>query len=136
MKKALRCSLIYAIAGMAAGVFYREFTKIMGFTGDTVLSSVHPHLLVLGMVMFLIVALFAQRAPLEEYKSYKGFMITYNAGLTLSAVMMLVRGALQVLGTELSGGLSASISGMAGIGHGLLGAGVLLLLTTLKKTAE
>ena len=68
MKKALRCSLIYAIAGMAAGVFYREFTKIMGFTGDTVLSSVHPHLLVLGMVMFLIVALFAQRAPLEEYK--------------------------------------------------------------------
>ena len=30
MKKFLNLSLIYAIAAMAGGVFYREFTKFLG----------------------------------------------------------------------------------------------------------
>lgn len=136
MKKALNCALIYAIAGMAAGVYYREFTKILGFEGTTVLSSVHPHLLSLGMLVFLLVALFAQRTDLETYKRYRVFMIVYNAGVTLSAAMMLVRGTLQVLAKPLSSGLSASISGIAGIGHMLTGVGIILLLSTLKKTAK
>lgn len=33
MKKYLNISLIYAIAAMVGGVFYREFTKWNGFTG-------------------------------------------------------------------------------------------------------
>jgi len=136
MKKALNCSMVYAVAGLAAGVYYREFTKILGFSGTTVLSAVHTHLLALGMLMFLLVALFAQRTSLETYKSYRAFMITYNAGLALTAVMMLVRGTLQVLAVELSAGLSASISGMAGIGHILLGVGMVLLLIALKKTVR
>lgn len=136
MKKALNCSMIYAIAGMAAGVFYREFTKILGFSGETVLASVHPHLLSLGMLMFLIAALFAQRTGLDEYKSYRAFMIVYNAGVALSALLMLVRGTLQVLDVQLSSGLSASISGVAGIGHVLTGAGIILLLNALKKAAK
>lgn len=136
MKKALNCSMIYAVAGLGAGVYYREFTKMMGFSGTTVLSAVHTHLLALGMLMFLLVALFAQRTSLETYKRFKAFMITYHAGLGLTAVMMLVRGTLQVLAVELSAGLSASISGMAGIGHILLGVGMFLLLSTLKKTVQ
>ena len=32
MKRYLNLSLIYAIAAMAGGVFYREFTKYNGFT--------------------------------------------------------------------------------------------------------
>lgn len=37
------------------GVFYREFTKVDGFTSFTTLSVVHTHYLMLGMVFFLIV---------------------------------------------------------------------------------
>ena len=59
MKKYLNTALIYAIAAMAGGVFYREFTKYNDFTGVTALGKVHPHLFLLGMLVFLIVALFA-----------------------------------------------------------------------------
>lgn len=44
MKKYLNISLIYAIAAMVGGVFYREFTKWNGFTGMTALGKVHTHL--------------------------------------------------------------------------------------------
>ncbi|MEG2421782.1 MAG: DUF2871 family protein, partial [Oscillospiraceae bacterium] len=59
MKKYLNLSLIYAIAAMVGGVFYREFTKFNGYTGVTALGKVHTHLFLLGMVIFLLVALFA-----------------------------------------------------------------------------
>ena len=49
MKKYLNLSLGYAVAAMAGGVFYREFTKLNGFTGVTTLGKVHPHLFLLGM---------------------------------------------------------------------------------------
>ena len=42
----------------------------------------------------------------------------------------------QVLNLPLSAGVSAAISGIAGIGHILLGAGIILLLVTLKKTEK
>ena len=41
-----------------------------------------------------------------------------------------------VLGLSLSSGASAAISGVAGIGHILVGAGVILLLLSLTKTAK
>ena len=50
--------------------------------------------------------------------------------------MLLFRGVTQVLGLSLSSGASAAISGIAGIGHILTGAGVILLLLTLKKAAD
>ena len=43
---------------MVGGVFYREFTKLNGYTGVTALGKVHTHLFLLGMVMFLIIAVF------------------------------------------------------------------------------
>ena len=43
MKKFINISLIYAIAAMAGGVFYREFTKFNNFTGVTALGKVHAH---------------------------------------------------------------------------------------------
>ena len=52
MKKYLNLSLIYAVAAMAGGVFYREFTKFNGFTGATALGKVHTHLFLLGMLIF------------------------------------------------------------------------------------
>ena len=35
MKKLLNTAFIYALAAMAGGVFYREFTKFNGFSGRT-----------------------------------------------------------------------------------------------------
>ena len=136
MKKYLNFSLIYAVAAMAGGVFYREFTKFNGFTGVTALGKVHVHLFVLGMLVFLLVALFADRMDLAGQKTFRLFLRLYNIGLPLTAVMMAVRGVTQVLGLSLSRGASASISGIAGIGHILTGVGLVLLLTALKKAAK
>lgn len=37
MRRYANASLIYALVAMAGGVFYREFTKFNGFTGNTTL---------------------------------------------------------------------------------------------------
>ena len=136
MKKYLNIALAYAIAAMVGGVFYREFTKYSGFTGVTALGKVHAHLFLLGMMVFLIVALFAERSDLTKIRSFRVFLWTYNIGVPLTAIMLLVRGVTQVLGLSLSKGASASISGIAGIGHILTGVGIILLLVSLKKSAK
>lgn len=136
MKKYLNLSLVYAIAAMAGGVFYREFTKFQGFTGVTALGKVHTHLFLLGMLVCLMVALFAERLDLTGIRSFRIFQWTYHIGVPLTAVMLLVRGITQVLGLTLSKGASAAISGIAGIGHILTGVGIILLLVSLKKAAK
>ena len=136
MKKYLNISLIYAIAAMVGGVFYREFTKWNGFTGMTAFGKVHTHLFLLGMLMFLIIALFAEHHDLQKQKLFRVFLWVYNIGVPLTAVMLVVRGIAQVLNVSLSSAANASISGIAGIGHILTGVGLVLLLISLKKTAE
>ena len=136
MKKYLNHSLVYAIAAMAGGVFYREFTKLQGFTGVTALGKVHTHLFLLGMLVCLMVALFAERLNLTGIRSFRIFQWTYHIGVPLTAVMLLVRGITQVLGLTLSKGASAAISGIAGIGHILTGLVIILLLVSLKKAAK
>lgn len=136
MKKYLNIAMGYAIAAMAGGVFYREFTKWNHFSGITMLSKVHAHLFMLGMMVFLLVALFSRHMDLEKEKSFRRFFLIYNIGLPLTVVMMLVRGIIQVKETALSAGADAAISGIAGIGHILLSIGLLLLLVTLKRAAE
>ena len=133
MKKYLNLSLVYAVAAMVGGVFYREFTKFNGFDGVTALGKVHTHLFLLGMMVFLLVALFAKQGDLMKQKTFRVFLCVYNIGVPLTAVMMAVRGVTQVLGMNLSAGASASISGIAGIGHILTGVGIILLLLSLRK---
>ncbi|WP_285824815.1 DUF2871 domain-containing protein [Schaedlerella arabinosiphila] len=136
MKKYLNISLVYAIAAMAGGVFYREFTKFQGYTGVTALGKVHAHLFLLGMLVFLVAALYAACYDLETVKTFRAFLWTYNLGVPLSAVMLLVRGVTQVMEMNLSAAADASISGIAGIGHILTGTGIILLILSLKKLAE
>ena len=136
MKKYLNYSLAYAIAAMAGGVFYREFTKMNGYSGVTALGKVHTHLFLLGMLVFLVVALYGAHHDLQELKLFRWFMRVYNIGVPLTSVMLLVRGVTQVLGTNLSKAASASISGIAGIGHILTGVGLVLFLLSLKKLAK
>lgn len=136
MKKYLNIALAYAVAAMAGGVFYREFTKFNGFTGTTALGKVHAHLFLLGMLVFLVVALFASRRSLTKYKTFRVFLWVYNLGVPLTAVMLLVRGVTQVLALPLTAGASAAVSGIAGIGHILVGVWLILLLTALKQAAK
>lgn len=136
MKKLINLSLTYAIAGMAGGVFYREFTKWNGFTGITALGKVHVHLLMLGTVIFLIAALFAKVTPLQEQRLYRPFLITYNIGVPLTAIMLVVRGVVEVRAVPLSAALNASISGISGIAHIITGTGLVLLLLALRKAAD
>lgn len=63
-------------------------------------------------------------------------MKIHNVGLPLVAITMIVRGVTQVLGTELSKGLNASIAGMAGIGHILVSIGIISFLLALKKVVK
>ncbi len=136
MKKYLNYSLAYAIAAMVGGVFYREFTKWNGFEGVTSLGKVHVHLFMLGMMLFLLVALFAAHGDPAKQKTFRVFMCLYNIGLPLTAVMLVVRGVPQVLNIALSAGADAAISGIAGVGHILIGTGLVLLLVSLKKAAK
>ena len=133
MKKYINISLAYALGAMAGGVFYREFTKWMGFNGITALGKIHTHLFMLGMVIFLLISQFVQCTALEEEKMFRIFLWVYNIGTPLTASMLLVRGIIQVLGITLTSGQNAAISGIAGIGHILTGIGLVLLMLALRK---
>ncbi len=134
MKKIINTSFMYAILAMIGGVFYREFTKFNDFVGKTTLSVVHTHLFMLGMFFFLVILLLAkQYKNLIEDKKFKLFYYIYNGGLLLATAMFVWRGVLQVLGSDISSALNASISGMAGIGHILLAVGIIIFFTILKK---
>lgn len=112
MKRYLNTSLVYAILAMVGGVFYREFTKFNGFTGKTTLAVVHTHYFLLGMLFFLLLLLLEKSFAFTTAKTGKA-ILTYQVGLNITAVMMVVRGVAQVLGTEFSKGANAAISGIA-----------------------
>ena len=136
MKKHLNLSLAYAIAAMVGGVFYREFTKYSGFSGVTALGKVHVHLFLLGMPVFLVVALYGAHNDLRKIKMFRAFLWTYNIGVPLTAIMLAVCGVAQARGMALSAAANASISGIAGIGHILTGIGIILLLLSFRKLAK
>lgn len=136
MKKYLNISLIYAVFAMIAGVFYREFTKFNSFSEVTTLGKVHTHLFILGMMVFLMIALFSMHLDFKNEKTFKLFIILYNIGVPITAIMMVVRGITQVLQLSLTKAMSASISGIAGIGHILTGIGIILLLVSLRNAAR
>ena len=132
MKRYMNTALLYAVFAMAGGVFYREFTKFNGFTGKTTLSVVHTHYFLLGMVFFLLLLLLEKNFSFTGAKTGR-VLAAYHIGLNLTAVMLAVRGVTQVLGLTLSSGMDAAISGMAGIGHILLGVSLVLLLLQIKR---
>lgn len=132
MRRYMNSALLYAILAMAGGVFYREFTKFNGFTAKTTLSVVHTHYFLLGLVFFLLLLVLEKNLSFTGAKTGR-VLIFYHIGLNLTAVMLVVRGVTQVLGADLSRGLDAAISGMAGIGHILLGVSLVLLLLQIRR---
>ena len=135
MKRYANTAVIYAVIAMIFGVFYREFTKFNGFTGRTVLSAIHPHYFMLGMAFFLLLLL------LEKAVGFSGdgmgkVLAVYHVGLNLTGLTLLLRGVVQVLGMELSSALNGALSGVAGIGHILLGVSLLLILLRVRKAVS
>lgn len=135
MKRYTNPTLIYAIMAMIFGVFYREFTKFADFTGETVLSVMHTHYFVLGMIFFLLLLLLEKSFGFSTAKT-GNILACYHVGLNITGGAFLMRGVLQVQETVLSSGLNAAISGISGIGHILLGVSVILLLLQVKRAAE
>lgn len=133
MKRYANAALLYALLAMVGGVFYREFTKFSGFSAKTTLSVVHTHYFLLGMVFFLLLLVLEKNFSFTGAKTGR-VLAVYHTGLNLTAVMLWVRGLTQVLSPALSSGLNAAISGMAGIGHILLGVSLVLLLTQIKRS--
>ncbi len=136
MQKLIQSSFAYAIVAMVGGVFYREFTKFMRFTGTTTLSVLHTHLFILGMMFCLLLAIFCKLTNIAEQKKFTRGLPLYHAGVILTVIMLVIRGVLQVLGTPLSKGADAAISGFAGIGHILLGLGLVFILLALKAETK
>lgn len=132
MKKLLNAAFIYLILGAAGGVFYREFTRFNDFPegGYTQLSVVHTHLLTLGFIVLLLaLALEKVFAFSRSGKLFSWFFWLYNAGLVVTVSMLLTHGCLTVLGKE-SG---PAISGIAGLGHIMLAAGMVVFFVALRR---
>ena len=101
MKRYANASLLYALIAMAGGVFYREFTKLNGFTGKTTLSVVHTHYFLLGMVVFLLLLLSEKVFDFSGEKTGR-VLALYHTGLNITGAALLARGITQVLAMPLS----------------------------------
>lgn len=77
-------------------------------------------------MFFLILGLISLNI---NFKSNRAVLF-YNIGLNLTAIMLVVRGIVQVLGFNV---VSALISGIASIGHIILGVSLILILLDIKK---
>ena len=133
MKRYANTALLYAILAMVGGVFYREFTKFNSFTAKTTRSVANTHYFLMGMVFFLLLLMLEKAFSFTGAKTGR-VLALYHVGLNLTAVMLVVRGVFQVLGTSLSAGMNAAISGIAGIGHILLGVSLILMLLQIKRS--
>ena len=128
MKKLYYTSFFYAVLGLVAGIFYREVTKHSEFTGSTVLVALHTHILVLGFMFFIIVLTLSKLFHVHEAKSFGAWYIVYNIGLLMTIGTMATRGMLQINGEDIS-----FLPHIAGLGHAILGAGIIWLLILLRK---
>ena len=109
-------------------------TKFNQFTGKTTLSVTHTHLFILGVFVFLLLALFIKNdKDILESSLFKKFFILYNIALPFFIIMLMTRGVVQVLNIQLSTAMNAMISGIAGISHILLAISFVLFFIILRK---
>ncbi|CUP14718.1 DUF2871 domain-containing protein [Clostridium sp. NSJ-49] len=131
MKKYVNLSIFYLVLGLVFGVFFREFTKLNGFIGITTLSALHGHALILGFIFFLIVLILDKLFEISKAKAYKGWLIAYNVSLVFMLITLLVRGILQVNGSDFAG-----LSHIAGLAHTMLGLSFIWFATILYKKVK
>ena len=132
-KSLINIAIIYFILAMAGGVFYREFTKLYAYSMPTVLSVIHPHLLILGTLLFIILAVIAKVTNIQNNRLFKKFVIIYNFSLPFMILTMLIRGILQITNTAINSLIDKMLSGFAGLSHITMMIALLILLISLKK---
>lgn len=131
MKKYFNLSTFYLVLGLAMGVFFREFTKINGFEGKTILSAVHTHALTLGFMFFILVLLLVKNFNISQNKSFKSWCIFYNVSLVYLLATLTARGILQVLGNDFAG-----LSHIAGLGHVLISIALVWFVVIVNKVIK
>ncbi|WP_394214839.1 DUF2871 domain-containing protein [Brachybacterium vulturis] len=132
MNRLLRTAFAYMILGLVSGLFYREYTRATDTLGvDSQLSTLHTHLLALGMLVFLLVLALDAVFSLSGSRSFTVFYWTYNIGLLVTVVMQAVRGVLTLDGQG-PATTSAAIPDIAGLGHIVLTVGLVALFVALR----
>lgn len=131
MKKYLHMATFYLVFGLVAGVFYREFTKMTGFEGKTLLSVSHTHILVLGFLMGIILLLLEKNFKLSTVKGAKPWFIVYNCAFIYMMAMFITRGTMQVLGTSMAG-----LNHIAGLAHFLMGGSLIWFVVLCYKMIQ
>lgn len=132
MRKLYYAAFTYMVIGVFSGLLYREFTKANAFPEGqfTQLGLVHTHLLALGFIVLLIVLVLEKVFALSQSRKLFGwFFWLYNAGVILTAAMMVWHGMLTVLGEESTN----MIAGIAGLGHIFLTVAMVLLFIVLGR---
>jgi hypothetical protein len=132
VKRLVNASFIYMLAGVTAGLFYREFTKLNGFPEGrfTQLGLAHTHLLALGFIVMLIVLVIEKVFAISRSpKLFTWFFWLYNVGVILTSAMLIWHGSLTVLGEE----SNAMIAGVAGLGHIAITAGMIVFFVALRR---
>lgn len=127
MKQLWIAACTYAAAGLASGLLYRTLTHKMDVIPRNQLDTTHTHFLALGMLVMLIVLALDAALGVSGSRSFKVFFYTYNAGLVITAGVMIWHGIIQLGGGQ--GG--AMIAGIAGIGHILLTVAIAALMVSL-----
>lgn len=117
--------------GLASGLFYREFTRQLDFTGTTQLSVAHTHALALGTTILLVMLALTRVFALDADRRLGLFLGLWNGGLALTFTMMLVKGSLQVLGSPLA--TSKMLAGISGLGHMILTGAFVLFFVILRR---
>ncbi len=121
-------SAIYAGLGLAAGLYYRELTRVNPGADPTQLPVAHTHFLVLGMFIGLFVLILEKLFRLSESRFSKAFEITWHIGVLVTAGAMIAKGTMTTLGIAFNDKMFAGISGS---GHIVLTAAFILLFTML-----
>ncbi|WKD61914.1 hypothetical protein CCICO_09535 [Corynebacterium ciconiae DSM 44920] len=131
MRKLSTLAAVYLGIGLIAGVYYREFTRLHDYDGDTQLSTVHTHALVLGVIVPLVLIALSASISIDTHRRFTAFFITYTVALTWMIAHMIIKGSWQVLNP--TGEYPAALAGISGIGHILMTVALILLLMIVKQ---
>lgn len=134
MRKLFTAAAVYLGLGLIAGVFNREFSRALDFTGSTQLSTLHTHLLVLGTFFFLIALALDKLFGFSANKGFGGWFILHNVGLVWTTGFMAANGSVTMLsGPEAWGPM---FSGIAGLGHIILTVSFVWFFVLLNKSVK
>jgi len=131
MKKLYIFAFVYLVLGLVFGVFYREFTVMNGYNGETQLSVMHTHALVLGTLFLCLVLVLHKLFNINKIKGYSIWFIVYNVGFIGLLLTLLIRGMGQVLSWELNG-----FNHIAGLFHTILGTALIWFFIILGKSLK